>query len=106
MKNPNKPLIDVLVESGISEDEATWATERVLNAIPVALAAGKSVRLPGVSDLRPRRKWVYVPGSCDKQKREEVKVTMRACSVWKGEAIACDPPAKPKVTFSSPRALA
>lgn len=106
MKNMNRGLTAALVAAGLSEEEALEQIDRVLGAIPVALAAGQNVRLPGVSDLRPKRKWVYVPGSCDRKKREEVRVSMRACAVWKGEPRDCDPPEKGKVSIAPMRRMA
>ena len=105
MKGPNRALVEQLVASGMTEEDAAEQIERVLGAIVPALIAGKSVRLPGVGDLRPKRKRAYVPGSCDRQAREECRVSMRSAAVWKGEPYACDPPEKPKVTMNAVRLM-
>ena len=99
MKNPNRALTDVLVAGGMSEEDAIDQVERVLAAIVPALVAGKSVRLPGVGDLKPKRERVYVPGSCDRQKREECRVSMRRGTVWKGDPYAAEPPEKSSLTY-------
>jgi len=95
--NPNRVLTDALVADGLTQEEAIDMVERVMAPIAGLLIAGKSVRLPGVGDLKPKRKRVYVPGSCDKRLREECRVALRAGAIWKGEERACEPPEKAKV---------
>lgn len=99
MKRPNRALIDLLVADGLPEEDAAAQVERVLAAIAPALIAGKPVRLPDVGDLRPKRKRSYVPGSCDRQAREECRVSLRSGAIWKGEPYACEPPEKSKLTY-------
>lgn len=105
MKNPHRALTDVLVGTGMSEEDAVDQVERVLNAIPVALRAGKAVRLPSVGDLRPKRKRVYVPGSCQRKAREECRAQLRAGIIEQGEPYDVAPPEKSSLTYLNPRAL-
>ena len=99
MRNRHRAVIDVLVAAGLPEDAAKDQVERVLGAIAPALIAGKIVWLPGVGDLRPKRQRVYVPGSGDRKKREECRVSMRRGTVWKGEPYEAEPPEKSKLTY-------
>lgn len=99
VKRQNGALVDLLVAGGLSEHDAAEQVERVLGAIGPALVAGKPVRLPDVGDLRPKRKRVYVPGSCDRQARDECRVSLRSGAIWKGEPYACEPPEKSKLTY-------
>ena len=95
----NRPLIEALVADGMSEEDAAAQIERVLGAIGCVLIAGKPVHLTGVGDLRPKRKRAYVPGSCDRQARDECRVSLRSGAIWKGEPFACEPPEKSKLTY-------
>lgn len=97
MINPNRVLTDALVADGLTQEEAVEQVERVMAPIARLLIAGKSVRLPGVGDLKPKRVRVRVPGSCDRKAREECRVTLRGSVIWKGEPYAVEPPEKPKV---------
>jgi hypothetical protein len=82
----DKQFIDALVASGLSHDEATWATDRVFGAIRALLADGKSVGIPEVCRLRAPRKRVWVPGTCKRKAVEQCKVSMmHPATVWKGE---------------------
>jgi nucleoid DNA-binding protein len=95
--NPNRVLTDALVADGLTQEEAVEQVERVMAPIARLLIAGKSVRLPGVGDLKPKRVRVRVPGSCDRKAREECRVTLRGSVIWKGEPYVVEPPEKPKV---------
>lgn len=99
MKRKNAALVGLLVAGGLSEEDAADQVDRVLGAIGPALVSGTPVHLPDVGDLRPTRKRVYVPGSCDRQAREECRVSLRSGAVWRGEPYACDPPEKSKLSY-------
>lgn len=101
----NRALIEALVASGMSEEDAAEQVERVLGAIVPVLVAGKPVHLTGLGDLRPKRKRAYVPGSCDRQPREECRVSLRSGAVWTGEPYACEPPEKSKLSYFNPGGL-
>jgi len=105
MKNPNRNMTDALVAAGIPEPEAIDQVERVLGAIAGVLITGKAVRLPGVGDLRAKRKRVYVPGSCQRKAREECRAQLRAGIIEQGEAYDVEPPEKSKMSYINPRAL-
>jgi hypothetical protein len=95
--NPNRMVTDALVAKGLTQEDAVEQAERVLGVIAPLLIAGKSVRIPGVGDLKPKRVRVRVPGSCDRKAREECRATLRGSAIWKGEPYAVEPPEKPKV---------
>jgi nucleoid DNA-binding protein len=99
MKRRNRELIEALIADGLTEEVAAEQVDRVLGAIAPALVAGRPVHLPGVGDLRPKRRRAHVPGSCDRQAREECRVSLRSGAIWKGEPYACEPPEKSKLSY-------
>lgn len=91
----DKQLIDRLVETGLSSDEATWATDRVFAAVLGLLADGKTVGIPDVGRLRAPMKVAkvgYPPNSLREQRKV---VLMAAATLEQGEPYP-DPRAKPR----------
>lgn len=62
---------------GVDPEEAAAQVDRVLDAIRAQLVDGRSVRLTGLGQLHAPRKRVFVPGSRNRQAREQRKVSLR-----------------------------
>lgn len=104
-KNWNRALTDALVAEGLSEPDAVDQIERVLGAIAGVIVAGKTVRLPAVGTIKPNRKRKYVPGTRERQMREEVRAALKSDVLLKGDPFEVEPREKAKVSISPMRYL-
>jgi nucleoid DNA-binding protein len=68
----DRGLVEELVAGGLSNDEAIWASDKVLAAINARIRAGRTVQIDGIGRLSSRvaRKDCY----CDGPGKIEVKV--------------------------------
>jgi nucleoid DNA-binding protein len=94
----DKYLIATIAESGIPVEDAEDMAERVFGAVLASLAAGRTVRIPGVCRLKAPRKPAWVPGTVKRQAVEQRKVAiMHPSIIEQGDPYDVAKPVDPQV---------
>jgi hypothetical protein len=84
-------MIEALVATGLTPEDAAERVDQVFAAAITVLARGRYVRIPGVGELKAPMKRVWVPGSCKRRAVEQRKIELRGGNVIeKGEAYDVD----------------
>jgi hypothetical protein len=84
-------MIEALVATGLTPEDAAERIDQVFAAAIVVLARGKYVRIPGIGELKAPMKRVWIPGSLKRRAVEQRKIELRGGNVVeKGEPYDVD----------------